>query len=115
MWSCTAAHNEKDIKRGTENNKFGSLLKYISFVLYSHKKKMFAKTIVTRVAPRISRRSIQTSSIARSEGAAGNTGSFGKKEKAVENQWAKSHVSTNKRWVKNEKEDLKMKLGCSIA
>ncbi|KAI8884596.1 hypothetical protein K501DRAFT_217242 [Backusella circina FSU 941] len=78
---------------------------------------MFAKTVVTRFAPRISRRSFQTSSIARSEGAAGNTGSFGKKEKAVENQWAKSHDAQlleklRKSLQENEKStaDIKQKL-----
>lgn len=31
-----------------------------------------------------------------SEGATAATGSFGKKEKAVENQWARAHVSKRK-------------------
>ncbi|KAI8997715.1 hypothetical protein BDB01DRAFT_772131 [Pilobolus umbonatus] len=39
----------------------------------------------------ITRRSLHMTSIARTEGAAANSGAFGQKEKAVENQWARTH------------------------
>lgn len=54
---------------------------------------MFSKSVqrVSQSVSRVSRRfnSYQTGS----EGATASNGSFGKKEKAIENQWARSHVS----------------------
>jgi hypothetical protein len=55
---------------------------------------MFAKSIqrVSARATCVSKRF--TSYQSGSEGVTAQTGGFGKKEKAVENQWARSHVST---------------------
>jgi hypothetical protein len=41
----------------------------------------------------LSSRALHMTSIARSEGATASSKGFGQKEKAVENQWARSHVS----------------------
>jgi hypothetical protein len=49
----------------------------------------------SRSAIRVSRRYISTFPALRTEGAAASTGTFGIKEKAVENQWARVHVSMN--------------------
>lgn len=43
-----------------------------------------------------------------SEGATASSGSFGQKEKAIENQWARAHVSYNrKKWGFTEKREKK--------
>jgi hypothetical protein len=63
---------------------------FLSIKLY---KKMFFKSVqrVSSKATRMTKRftSYQTGS----EGATASTGAFGTKEKAIENQWARSHVS----------------------
>lgn len=55
---------------------------------------MFAKSL-QRVSTRATRSMTKrfTSYQTGKEGATASTGGFGKKEKAVENQWARSHVS----------------------
>ncbi|KAI8876410.1 hypothetical protein K501DRAFT_200477 [Backusella circina FSU 941] len=47
--------------------------------------------MLSRSALRVSRRCISTFPALRTEGAAASTGTFGVKEKAVENQWARVH------------------------
>jgi hypothetical protein len=59
------------------------------------KEKMFSQ-ISTRITSRsnvLTRRALHMTSIARNEGATASSKGFGQKEKAVENQWARSHVS----------------------
>ncbi|KAI8081946.1 uncharacterized protein B0P05DRAFT_538743 [Gilbertella persicaria] len=50
---------------------------------------MFIKSITSRTASRMTKRftAYQTGS----EGATAQSGSFGQKEKAIENQWARAH------------------------
>jgi hypothetical protein len=67
---------------------------FFSFSLFHPTTKMFSKS-AQRVSTTTSRMTKRfTSNKTGSEGAtAASRGSFGDKEKAVENQWARSHVS----------------------
>lgn len=58
----------------------------------------------TAVRTYLTRRSIHMTSAVRNEGATASSKGFGEKEKAVENQWARKHVSNCVRKTRKEKE-----------